>query len=64
MVQDIKYYTVDEVAKLYGLSRGYFIKKISKGDVPCHRFSERKILFTEEDIKAYEESCKVPIMAK
>lgn len=59
MLQDTKFYTIDEVAKRYGFNYLYFSRLVKSGKIPCHRFGERKFLFTDEDLKDYEDSCKV-----
>lgn len=56
MIKESGKYTAKETAEKIGLSYCYFMKLVRAGRFQHHRMSERKIYFTDEDIKAIEDS--------
>lgn len=56
-------YTARETAARLGLSYSYFMRLLWEGRFQHHRLGERIIFFTEEDIEAIMDSCKVEARA-
>ena len=48
----VKTYSIREAAEMMGCSYSYLAKLLRENKLQHHRFSERHIFFTEDDIKA------------
>lgn len=57
-------YTSKETAQKVGLSYCVFLQKVRAGEFPCHKFSRRKIFFTDEDIEAIIKGAEVSARPK
>jgi predicted site-specific integrase-resolvase len=54
-IQNEKYFTPQETADIFGVSKEAVLQWIKRGLLKCNRISERKIFITEKQMKDYME---------